>query len=379
MFETRIASAAAARHDRPRDWPFAWQSVLGFWSLNFVQYVGLTLLGGAPKQLLDLYRLTPFIAGIALTLLLWPVLRASSRMGMGKRLVLAAAMSLPAAIAVTTFSVAVAYLFDPAFAGAGAELVRRDLIARAPMLIADESFNSFFFFFAWSAFYVAVSSGRRLRDAEGRAAEFERLAQSSQLAALRYQINPHFLFNTLNSLSSLVMTGRGAEAEEMILGLSDFFRATLTTDPAADVTLAEEIALQRLYLDIERIRFPDRLRVETEIPDALRGAQVPALLLQPIVENAIKYGVARTAAPVTLRIVAARDGEALTLRVENSGSDAAAAVGNAGTGVGLANVRQRLSVRFAGAASCSFGPLPDGGFRVSLTMPFVQGSQVTND
>lgn len=368
MFEARVTSATR----RTRDWSLVWQSILGFWGLNFTYYVVRTLLWGEPSQLLDLHRLAPFVGGIGLMLLLLPALRASARLGMGKRLVVAALVSLPAAVAITTFTVTVVFLFDPTFAGADADLprIRDDLLQRAP-LIADESFNNFFFFFAWSAFYVAVSSGERLREAEGRAAEFERLAQCSQLAALRYQINPHFLFNTLNSLSSLVMSRRSDEAEEMILGLSNFFRSTLTTDPAADVTLQEEVALQRLYLDIERIRFPDRLRVVIDVPEELQRARVPALLLQPVVENAIKYGVAQALQPVTLRIGAERQGERLTLVVENSAGAGVAGARDAGTGVGLANVRQRLSVRFAGEADCSYGELAQGGFRVTMTMPLV--------
>ena len=114
-----------------------------------------------------------------------------------------------------------------------------------------------------------------------RRASSPREAQEAQLRALRYQINPHFLFNTLNSLSSLVLTKRTETAEQMLMNLSTFFRATLSADPTADVPLAEEIKLQRLYLDIEQIRFPDRLTVEIDVPDELArraraGADPPA-------------------------------------------------------------------------------------------------------
>ena len=130
--------------------------------------------------------------------------------------------------------------------------------------------------------------------ADQRAAVFAREAQEAQLRALRYQINPHFLFNTLNSLSSLVLTKRTETAEQMLMNLSTFFRATLSADPTADVPLEEEIKLQRLYLDIEQIRFPDRLTVEIDVPDELLDARVPVLILQPVIENAVKYGVARS-------------------------------------------------------------------------------------
>ena len=156
----------------------------------------------------------------------------------------------------------------------------------------------------------------------------------------------------------------------MIVNLSTFFRSSLTIDPTEDVTLAQEIAFQRLYLDIEQVRFPKRLRVDAEIPNGLGKARVPPLILQPIVENAIKHGVARTSAPVRLSIRAEEAGGQLVVTVENDpgpaidGDQAAR-----GTGVGLANVCERLTARFGDAAECQSGPLPGGGYRVTLTMP----------
>ena len=145
--------------------------------------------------------------------------------------------------------------------------------------------------------------------AQRRLADAESAAQAAQVRALRYQVNPHFLFNTLNSLSSLVMTGRTDRAETMLLALSTFFRSSLSLDPGADVTLAEEIDLQRLYLDIEKARFPDRLHVEIDVPQELEQARLPALILQPIVENAIKYGVSKSRKAVVVCIEARHLGD----------------------------------------------------------------------
>jgi LytS/YehU family sensor histidine kinase len=191
---------------------------------------------------------------------------------------------------------------------------------------------------------------------------------------LRYQVNPHFLFNTLNSLSSLVMSGRPQEAEEMILKLSTFFRSSLSLDPSADVTLAEEIALQSLYLDIERVRFPKRLKVEIDVPANLESARLPALILQPVVENAIKYGVSATRDKVVLTIAAREAGPGrVRLEVTNSGKaikkERPRENGFAGTGVGLSNVCERLRARFGNAAHCVFGPTDEGGYRVVMTLP----------
>jgi LytS/YehU family sensor histidine kinase len=239
---------------------------------------------------------------------------------------------------------------------------------------ADASVVWLFFFIAWSAFYLANQAQATALGAQRRLADAESAAQAAQVRALRYQVNPHFLFNTLNSLSSLVMTGRSDRAEGMLLALSTFFRTSLSLDPTADVTLAEEIDLQRLYLDIEKARFPDRLHVEIDVPDDLQQARLPALLLQPIVENAIKYGVSKSRKAVVMRIEAKPtvDGR-MTLeisnRLKNGGKDELPAATHEGTGLGLSNVCQRLDARFGARSNCRFGPMTGGGYKVALTLP----------
>ena len=231
-----------------------------------------------------------------------------------------------------------------------------------------------FFFIGWSAFYIANQAQAEALGAQRRLADAESAAQAAQVRALRYQVNPHFLFNTLNSLSSLVMTGRTDRAETMLLALSTFFRTSLSLDPSADVNLAEEIDLQRLYLDIEMARFPDRLTVEIDVPPELEQARLPALLLQPIVENAIKYGVSKSRKAVLIRIEARHlDNHRMVLEISNrlkhGGKDELPVATHEGTGLGLANVCQRLEARWATRASCRFGPMASGGYKVSLTMP----------
>jgi LytS/YehU family sensor histidine kinase len=160
----------------------------------------------------------------------------------------------------------------------------------------------------------------------------------------------------------------------MLLALSTFFRTSLSIDPGADVTLTEEIDLQRLYLDIEKARFPDRLQVEIQVPKAYQQTRLPALLLQPIVENAIKYGVSKSRKTVVIRIEAkaAADGRMqleISNRLKHGGKDELPAATHEGTGLGLENVCQRLEARFHGRASCRFGPIAGGGYKVALTMP----------
>jgi len=238
--------------------------------------------------------------------------------------------------------------------------VVRDLVDPAGPVMTDAQRQfrgvSNFFGLAWmfvllGGLFLMLNANRMVRDskrqlAEARAAhaEAEAAATAARLAALRYQLNPHFLFNTLNAVSSAVITGRNAEAESMLERLADFLRVTLAGDPASLIPLEDELATLQAYLEIESVRFRDRLGVEFSCPPELRAALVPSFVLQPLVENAVKHGVSRTTRPVTIRLEAARDGEDLVILVE----DDAEAVGEPakGAGVGLHNVRQRLDVLY---------------------------------
>jgi len=238
----------------------------------------------------------------------------------------------------------------------------------------DIAITWLFFYIGWSAFYIANQAQAAALGAQRRLADAESAAQAAQVRALRYQVNPHFLFNTLNSLSSLVMTGRTDRAENMLLALSTFFRTSLSLDPSADVSLSEEIDLQRLYLDIEMARFPDRLTVEIDVPSELEQARMPALILQPIVENAIKYGVSKSRKAILIRIEARHlDNQRMLVEISNrlkhGGKEDLPAATHEGTGLGLANVCQRLEARWGSRASCRYGPMNGGGYKVSLTMP----------
>ncbi len=244
--------------------------------------------------------------------------------------------------------------------------------------LSDLASGRYFLLLAWAALYLALVNGEQLRAAERREGEFRGAAEAAELRSLRYQVNPHFLFNTLNSLSALVMTGRADDAEEMIQTLSTFYRRTLTGDPTGDLTLAGEIELQQLYLDIEAVRFPKRLVRRIELPETLRDVLVPGMMLQPLVENAVKYAVSRTSKPVTIAIAAAEEYGRLVLTVSDDGessvNDGARefAAPAPGFGIGLANVRDRLDARFGSEATLDAGPLVGGGFRTMIRMPIVR-------
>ena len=217
---------------------------------------------------------------------------------------------------------------------------------------------------------VRLSSSAEANAARAASAEAE--AAKAVAAALRLQLNPHFLFNTLNSITSLVTLDRKQDAERMIERLSDFLRASLNADPMEDVPLAHEIETIEAYLDIEATRFGDRLDIEIDIEPGLDEAPVPNFILQPLVENAIKHGVSSRKGPASLCIAAARDDGELILSVTNASPghchDPAEQPLRPSTGIGLANSRQRLANRYGDDATLETGPLPDG-YRAAIRLP----------
>ncbi len=236
-------------------------------------------------------------------------------------------------------------------------------------IMAETTFGRYFLVLAWCALYFALAKAEEARAAERREGEYRRAAEAAELRSLRYQVNPHFLFNTLNSLSALVMTGRKDDAETMIQMLSTFYRRTLGGDPTGDVRLRDEIEMQKLYLSIEVVRFPNRLQAKIDIDEDVADAMVPGLILQPLVENSVKYAVAATQRPVTICITARREGDrhlVLTVRDDGPGVPVRKAEG---CGIGLANVRDRLRARYGEEAGLSFGTCEEGGFATVLELP----------
>ncbi|WP_293977307.1 sensor histidine kinase [Sphingomonas sp.] len=201
----------------------------------------------------------------------------------------------------------------------------------------------------WTVTVIALLHGRALRRRDRMLAELRIATQAAEMRALRYQLNPHFLFNSLNSLSAMIWDRDLRGAEAMVLAFSDFLREVLSSDPAEDVPLYRELELQRKYLAIEEIRFADRLRVTITVEAGLEKMAVPNLILQPLIENSIKHGVGPSGRPVEVRIRARGVDGAVVLVVEN-GRDPEAEP-RPGTGLGLQNVRHRLAVRFGEAAT----------------------------
>ncbi len=348
-------------------------SILGFWLFYVLIATTQSLITGWGDQFeMAQRRMAVTAAGIVITFALYMILRRVDDRPFGTRIAVAFVFAMPAAIAIGLVNYYFFYLYRPEALYADQAMIR-EMSSQTKMWknVADIATSRYFFLAAWSALYLAISYASETREAERRVAGFAQAAKEAEIRALRYQVNPHFLFNTLNSLSSLVMTGRAGEAEAMIMNLSTFYRTSLSGDPQDDVHLAEEVRLQRLYLDIEAVRFPERLRTEIDIPQDLMSLCVPGMILQPLVENAIKYGVSRANRPVTIAITARLEREKLVLVVADDGKGPPTKDEH-GTGVGLANVRDRLQARFGSKAGLVTHAPKGGGFVVTLAMPEVR-------
>jgi two-component system, LytTR family, sensor kinase len=212
----------------------------------------------------------------------------------------------------------------------------------------------------------------RFRERELAASKLQGQLAHAQLQALRMQLNPHFLFNALNSIAMLVRGGRNPEAVKMLAGLGDLLRAVLEEERPHEVALSEELDFLRRYLDIEQVR-AERLEVRLDVaPEALQ-ARVPNLILQPIVENAIRHGISRSSAASLVEIGAYRENGALVLSVRDDGPGPAP---GAPEGVGLRNTRARLSRMYGDPPQLELRSAPGGGALVTLRLPFRTGPDV---
>jgi hypothetical protein len=377
-------------------------SIVGLWLCYF-------LLVTVRSELLDLgfeqemlwRRAVASIAGIVITIGLWLVLRLFDTKPLWAKIGAALVLSVPVALMLAEANqMAFAsieervqnrkaaeqglvvrrdpsgdWLVDVPFAVPGGDGATRSVTIdreNAWESLEEVAFGRYFMSLAWCALYLALLAGEKARVAERREGAFRRAAKAAELRSLRYQVNPHFLFNTLNSLSALVLTGKTAAAERMIQTISTFYRRSLADDPTADVPLREEFALQRLYLDIETARFPDRLRAVYDLPESLSGALVPGLILQPLVENSVKHAVAPASRKVTITLSAREEYGRLVVTVADDGRPAARVGGKPrdGLGIGIGNVRDRLAARFGDEATVVSGPTL-AGYATEIRVPLI--------
>ena len=381
-------------------------SILGLWIAYFLIFTVRGWVVGLELQLeLIVRRLGVAAAGVSATFLLWLVLRLFDHRSLAWQVSAAVVLAMPTALLIAqTNQMMFADLQDRLESKLAQERgfsISRDesgnVIIEAPvsgegeideslgprvgrvtlpaesaknqwLRLVELALSQYFLLLAWAALYFALLAGARAREAERRGERFRSAAKAAELRSLRYQVNPHFLFNTLNSLSALVMTGKADRAEQMIQTISRFYRHSLADDSTGDVALEDEFDLQEHYLEIESVRFPRRLRVETDLPSELARLQVPGMILQPLVENSVKYGVSASADPVTIKIAAREEYGRLVLTVSDDGPGTGA---KGGFGIGLANVRDRLVARFGEDASISSGPVV-GGYETELRLPMVK-------
>ncbi len=226
---------------------------------------------------------------------------------------------------------------------------------------------------AWSGLYYGINFYLLVEQQREQLLTLGAQASSAQLAMLRYQLNPHFLFNTLNSISTLVLLKQTDRANAMLSRLASFLRYTLVSEPEGTVTVSQEIETLKLYLDIEKMRFDERLRTSFDIDPAASAATMPSLLLQPLVENAIKYGVTPKEEGADIAVAARRFGNRVQIRVSDTGPGSSLTEAMArsveSTGVGLANIRDRLTQAYGADHRFDIQAGPDG-FAVDIDIPY---------
>jgi sensor histidine kinase YesM len=229
---------------------------------------------------------------------------------------------------------------------------------------------------AWTALYYGINYYLLLEEQIDQREKLESQASTAQLAMLRYQLNPHFLFNTLNSISTLVLLKQTERANAMLARLSSFLRYTLANEPTAQVTLAQEVETLKLYLEIEKMRFEDRMRPHFRIDPGTIGARLPSLLLQPLIENAIKYAVTPRESGADIWISASRVGPRVRIEVADNGDGEGSGVSaSQSTGVGLANIRDRLHQAYGEDHRFEARSNEHGGFSVIVEVPFETGDK----
>jgi signal transduction histidine kinase len=239
-------------------------------------------------------------------------------------------------------------------------------------LVVGTVFINFTVLAGWSALYFGINFYLIVEQQIDQMQLLENQASSAQLAMLRYQLNPHFLFNTLNSISTLVLLKQTERANIMLSRLSSFLRYTLANEPTAHVTLSQEVETLQLYLEIEKMRFDERLRTHFDIDPRVARARLPSLLLQPLVENAIKYAVTPQEEGADITVTARLTGERVQIGVSDTGPGLIESKPRPtlSTGVGLANIKERLAQAFGPDHRFETRTKPGEGFSVEIEIPF---------
>jgi signal transduction histidine kinase len=372
--------AAGGKSGRAINWFFADKERM-FWLLQIAGWSGFlflhlfsvsTLVGGRTPLAVGYSVVQSLVGFVTTSILLRPIFRFARKQGPWTLLLIALTGTVSMALAMTAVK---AQAFG-VFFGDDWISIRIDQLQTENffLLLLPDIPANLFLLLSWAGFYFGINYYLTLRNETERALFAARLADQAQLKMLRYQLNPHFLFNTLNAISTLVLEKDGKNANDMLTRLSAFLRYSLDSDPLQKTTLAEELRALQLYLDIEKTRFCDRLEIEFDVDDDVKDAMVPSLILQPAIENAIKYAVAQMEAGGKISIVAKKEGDMLRLRVCDNGpfapDDPAKVLENSKTGVGLINMRDRLAHLYGGRQAFLLSRLQPAGLCVSLKLPY---------
>jgi LytS/YehU family sensor histidine kinase len=301
-----------------------------------------------------LRRIPICAAGAALCWAMVRPLRAVAARPLSHRLALAVGLCAVAALAEEAVSKFLLYVIAPRWGTATVA----DMLSGA--------MSEFWVFLAWAALYFTLDYDGRARSADLALADAQAAVAEARNRALLQQIDPHFLFNALNTVSGLILEDQPQRANRTVMALSRLLRGSLERDLPAFRPVADELAEQGGYIEVQAARFEDRFRFVDAVPQPLRAWPVPSLILQPVIENAFTHGVARTEGLVTLTVQAERAGERLRLTVVD---DARPISPRPGSGLGLDNVRRRLAALYGGGAELNAGPDGPQGWRVELLIP----------
>ena len=346
--------------------PFFEDKVRAFWMLQAAGWSGYLLLRTVSSISNEISvdriitAIIESIVGYCLTLLL------STLYGYYRRMPRITGILLTlATLALATLIYAVLDAFTVSF-------IKLDEPGISVSLVLAALFLNFTVLAGWSALYFGINFYLIVEQQIDQMQILENQASHAQLAMLRYQLNPHFLFNTLNSISTLVLLKQTERANVMLSRLSSFLRYTLANEPTAHVTLAQEVETLKLYLEIEKMRFDERMRPHFDIDTRVAKARLPSLLLQPLVENAIKYAVTPQEEGADITITARLTGERVQIAVSDTGPGLIEAKPRPtlSTGVGLANIRERLVQAYGPDHRFDARTNPGEGFSVEIEIPF---------
>ncbi|CAO1654888.1 sensor histidine kinase [Parasphingorhabdus sp. NYA22] len=349
------------------------KSIFGVWSAYFLFATSRVLyVTQTHADALFVQRILMTSICITFTWLLYRLLIAVRRNGMGAAIFM---LTFPTMILANYIAILDQIVFDhdAALFDFSYLLNPVDFASFDWAYVLDEAFTRYFILASWGALYLALSHSKDVQRMMVHSRQLERVNRASELRALRYQLNPHFVFNALNSVSSLIIDRQNEQAEKLVDDLADYMRAVLTGGAQDMITVEQEIAQQVRYLEIERMRFPERLHYFVDIEPAANDWSIPALIIQPLIENAVKFGVSGADQPLNIIISVQIEGDRLRISVANDGRveilPAQPHDRVVGTGTGLTNIQSRLRALYGQNASLLLANSKNGMAIATIVLP----------